>query len=240
MGLVKVIDDCTHYTWVYVLKRKDQVFERFREWKALVEKSTGHALKCLRTDHGGEYTSLEFKTYLAKEGIRHERTVPEQNGTAERMNRTLVESVRSMLADSKLPHRFWAEALSTAVYLQNRSPTKVLQGITPIEAWTGKKPDVSSLRIFGCAAYAHVPKDERQKLDSKVFSWDMGRIQRAIACMIQESSTAEMFSSINELGAEVEKEKSEKEKSEHHEMPEQQERKYVEVEVESGEASGGG
>ena len=212
-----------------------------------MEKSTGHALKCLRTDNGGEYTSLEFKTYLAKEGIRHELTVPktpEQNGTAERMNRTLVESVRSMLADSKLPHRFWAEALSTAVYLRNRSPTKVLQGITPIEAWTGKKPDVSSLRIFGCTAYAHVPKDERQKLDSKARKcFFLGYGTDTKGYRLYDPSRARIIHSrdvlFNELGAEVEKEKSEKEKSEHHEMPEQQERKYMEVEVESGEPSGG-
>ena len=78
--------------------------------------------------------------------MRHELTVPktpEQNGTAERMNRTLVESVRSMLADSKLSHRFWAEALSTAVFLWNRSPTKTLREVTPVEALTGSKPDLS-------------------------------------------------------------------------------------------------
>ena len=82
------IDDTTRYVWVYVLKRKDQVFERFLEWKALVEKSTGRKLKALRTDNGGEYTSTEFETYLKKEGVRHELTVPktpEQNGVAERM-----------------------------------------------------------------------------------------------------------------------------------------------------------
>ena len=72
-----------------------------------------------------------------------------------------------MLADSKLPHRFWAEALSTCVYLRNRSPTKALEGITPYEAWSGVKPDVSLLRVFGCSAYAHVPKVERNKLDYK-------------------------------------------------------------------------
>ena len=72
-----------------------------------------------------------------------------------------------MLADSRLPHKFWAEAISTAVFLRNRSPTKALQGVTPVEAWTGKKPDVSNLHIFGCTAYAHVPKDERRKLESK-------------------------------------------------------------------------
>lgn len=164
------IDDYTHYTWMYVLKRKDQVFEYFCKWKALVERSTGLKVKTLRTDNGGEYTSQKFRTLLSESGIRHELTVPktpEQNGVAERMNRTLVEAVRSMLADSGLPRRFWAEALSTAVYLRNRSPTKSLQHITPVEAWTGEKPDVSHLRVFGCTAYAHVPKDERRKFDPK-------------------------------------------------------------------------
>ena len=164
-----LIDDYTHYTWVYALQRKSQVFEYFVKWKSLIEKSSGVRMKTLRTDNGGEYTSTEFKEYLAKEGIRHDLTVPknpEQNGVAERMNRTLVESVRSMLADSGLSKRFWAEALSTAVFLRNRSPTKCLEGVTPAEAWTGEKPDVSTLRIFGCTAYSHMPKDERQKLDS--------------------------------------------------------------------------
>ena len=114
------IDDKTRYVWMYVLKRKDQVFEQFLEWKALVEKSIGRKLKVLRTDSGGEYTLTEFENYLKSEGVRHELTVPktpEQNSVAKRMNRTLVETVRSMLADAKLPHTFWAEALLTAVYL---------------------------------------------------------------------------------------------------------------------------
>ncbi len=107
---------------------------------------------------------------MKTKGIRHELTVPktpEQNGIAEWMNKTLMETVRSMLADAKLPERFWAEALSTAVYLRNRSPTKSVEGMTPFEAWTGKKPKVDYLRVFGCIAYAHIPKDERKKLDSK-------------------------------------------------------------------------
>ena len=78
-----------------------------------------------------------------------------------------METVRSMLADSRLPHRFWAEALSTAAYLINRSPTKTLDGKTPFQAWYGKKPNVNHLRVFGCSAYVHVPKDKRKKLDPK-------------------------------------------------------------------------
>ena len=124
----------------------------------------------LRTDRGGEYTYTEFEEFLESAGIRHKRTIPktpQQNGVSERMNRTLVKTVRSMLVDAKLPHEFWAEALSTAVYLRNRSPTKAVDGMTPFEAWMKKKPTVSHLRVFGCKAYAHVPKDERGKLDSK-------------------------------------------------------------------------
>ena len=116
-----------------------------------MERSTNQKLKALRTDNGGEYMSTEFQTYLKKEGVRHELTVPktpEQNGVAERMNRTLVEGVRAMLADARLTHHFWAEALSKAVYLRNQSPAMAVKGITPFEAWTGEKPNVGHLRVF--------------------------------------------------------------------------------------------
>ena len=113
---------------------------------------------------------MQFEKYLRSEGIRHERTVPktpQQNGVAERLNRTLMEIVRSMLIDSNLPHEFWAEALATAVYLKNRSPTRAVDGLTPFEALNLVKPVVSHLRVFGCDAYSHISKDERDKLASK-------------------------------------------------------------------------
>ena len=165
------IDDRTRYVWVYPMKHKSEVFDHFLEWKAMVENASGHKLKVLCTDNGGEFTSTKFEEFLKSKGIRHERTIPktpEQNGVAERLNQTLVETVRSMLLDSKLPQKFWAEALSTATYLRNRSPTKVIEGMTPHEAWAKEKPQVKHLRVFGCDAYVHIPKDERQKLDSKM------------------------------------------------------------------------
>lgn len=163
-------DDKTRFTWVYFLKNKSDVYEKFQEWKALVERESGNHLKALRTDNGGEYTSSVFKSYLACQGIRHELTIPktpEQNGVAERLNRTLVESVQSMLSHARLPHKFWAEALSTVVYLKNRSYTSSVPEMTPLQAWSGKKPCVKNLRVFGCTAYFHIPKDERKKLDPK-------------------------------------------------------------------------
>ena len=137
---VTFIDDATRYTWVYILKFKSEVFSTFQNWKTLVENQYEKKIKILRSDNGGEYVSTEFEKYLRKEGIRHEKTVPkttEQNGLSERMNRTLVEAVRSMLSDSKLPKMFWAEALSTATYFRNRSPNVALNNITPYEALNG-------------------------------------------------------------------------------------------------------
>lgn len=165
-----IFADKTHYVWVYFLKCKSEVFNKFLEWKSLVERLSNYKLKILRTDNGGEYTSREFSSFLKAEGIRHELTIskhPEQNGVSERLNRTLVESVRSMLVDAQLPHKFWAEALSTAVFLRNLSFTSTVPGMTPSQAWSGKKPSVNNLKVFGCAAYSHIPKDERGKLTPK-------------------------------------------------------------------------
>ncbi len=72
-----------------------------------------------------------------------------------------------MLLDANLPKSFWAEAVSTAAYLRNRSPTTKLESMTPHQAWFGRKPGITHLRVFGSTAYVHIPKDCRKKLDSK-------------------------------------------------------------------------
>ena len=166
-----LLDDKTHYVWVYPLKTKDQVFERFKEWQAEVETFTGKKVKALKSDNGGEYTSNAFQALLKSCGVRHELLTipktPEQNGVAERLNRTLVETTRALLLDAMLSQRFWAEAISTAAYLSNRRPTTAVEGATPHQAWFGQKPRVDHLKVFGCTGYVHIPKDERGKLDSK-------------------------------------------------------------------------
>ena len=134
----------------------------------MVENGSGRKLKVLRSDNGGEYTGRNFQEYLKSEGVRHELTVPktpQQNGVAERLNRTLVEMIRAMLIESDLDASFWGEALATAVYLRNRSPHKPLRGATPFEALHGKKPNVKHLRTFGCVCYPLIMRDERKKLD---------------------------------------------------------------------------
>ncbi|HEY0433295.1 MAG TPA: reverse transcriptase domain-containing protein [Chitinophagaceae bacterium] len=162
------IDDHTRKTQVYFLKRKSEVIEKFKEFRAIIENQSGTTIKELRSDNGTEYVSKEFEAYLKKSGIRHQLTVPytlEQNGVAERANRTIVEKARTMLTSAGLKKGFWAEAVNTAVYLKNRTLMKILDDITPEEAWTGKKPTVAYFRTFGCRAYAHIPKQKRSKFD---------------------------------------------------------------------------
>ena len=168
---VTFIDDYTRCCAVYFMKRKSEVFDKFKEFEATTTIDAGRAIGTLRTDNGGEYLSSAFQNYLKERGIRHELTVPhspQQNGVSERMNRTLVESARSMIAHAGLSNIFWAEAISTAAYVRNRLPTTTLkERETPYERWYGRKPDVNHFRVFGCMAYAHVPDCERRKLDTK-------------------------------------------------------------------------
>lgn len=164
------IDDASRKVRVYFLKTKDQVFEYFKLFHVTVERETGKKLKCLRSDNGGEYTSKVFDAYCKTYGIRHEKTVPrtpQHNGVAERMNRTIMERVRSMLSMAKLPKPFWGEAVRAACYLINRSPSVPLNFEVPEKSWSGKDPSYSHLRVFGCLAYAHVSKELRQKLDAR-------------------------------------------------------------------------
>eukprot|EP00253_Pinus_taeda_P027661 PITA_27661 len=161
-------DDCTRFSWV--LSKKSQAFQYFKEFKSMIENQTGKKIKILRSDQGGEYRLGEFMNFCKQHGIIQQFTVPhtpQQNGVAERKNRTLVECARSMLQDKGISNVLWAEAINTAVYLKNRSPTKCLGFKTPFEALFGLKPAVGHLRIFGSKAFSHIPKADRKKLDPK-------------------------------------------------------------------------
>ncbi|KAI5314901.1 hypothetical protein L3X38_044077 [Prunus dulcis] len=162
------IDDCTRMCWVYFLRHKSEALCVFKKFKATVELQSGYKLKQSRSDRGGEYTSVEFERFCDNAGIERQLTTsytPQQNGVAERKNRTIVEMAKCLLLEKKIPLDFWAEAVNTSVYILNRCPTKALSKKTPFEAYGGRKPGIKHLKVFGSLCYAHVPKQQRQNLD---------------------------------------------------------------------------
>lgn len=185
---VTFVDDFSRKVFLIPIKRKSDVFDEFVKFKTLVENQCSRKIKILRTDNGTEYCNKNFDVFLEKHGIKHEKTVPytpEQNGVAERMNRSIVERVRCMLIDSSLNKKFWAEAASTAAYLLNRIPCRG-NDETPEERFTNQKPDLSHLKVFGTKAYLHIPKQKRQKLDDKSFECIlMGYSTESKGCTIQ-------------------------------------------------------
>ena len=164
---MSIVDDYSRKVWLFVLKEKSEAFKKFKEWCCLVETEIGSAVKCLRTDNGLEFLSKEFDDFCKGKGIRRHRTVPlnpQQNGVAERVNRTVMERVRCMLATSGMDKRFSGEAAATAVKLMNKCPASSLNGDTPDFKWYGGHGDYSKLKVFGCKAYAHL---RQSKLDAR-------------------------------------------------------------------------
>ena len=104
-----MIDDYSRKGWIYILKSKDEAFQKFKDWKKSVEVQTGRKVRKLKTDNGWEFVKIEFEKYCQQKGIQRHKTVsytPQQNGLAERMNKTLLERVRCMLLSAKLPKSF--------------------------------------------------------------------------------------------------------------------------------------
>ncbi|RVW32748.1 Retrovirus-related Pol polyprotein from transposon TNT 1-94 [Vitis vinifera] len=155
--------------------------DAFKVFKAEVEKQYGKQIKIVRSDRGGEYYGryLEdgqspgpFAKFLQEHGIVAQYTMPgspDQNGVAERRNRTLLDMVRSMLSSSKLPKFLWTEALKTAVYILNRVPTKAVPK-TPFELLKGWKPSLRHMRVWGCSSEVRIYNPQEKKLDPRTIS----------------------------------------------------------------------
>ena len=121
------MDDFSRKIFVYFLQTKDEVPAVTEKFINSVQNQSGYKIKILRTNNGREYVNSNHKNILDRNGTKHETSVaynPQQNGRAERINRALMDKARCMLAYSKLDVKFWAEAISTAAYLVNRSPKK--------------------------------------------------------------------------------------------------------------------
>ncbi|KAI3468855.1 hypothetical protein Pfo_025518, partial [Paulownia fortunei] len=160
-------DDYSRYGYVYLMVRKSEALEKFKEFRNEAEKQLGKNIKTLRSDRGGEYLSNDFRTYLLENGIVSQLSAPgtpQQNGVSERRNRTLLDMARCMLGFSTLSTSFWGYAIQTAVYLLNMVPSKSVPK-TPLELWNGRKPNLRHIRVWGCPA--HVLKGKMEKMESR-------------------------------------------------------------------------
>ena len=132
---VVFLDDRTRMSWIYFLKHKSEVFDVFVNFYNMIPTQFHTSLKILRSDNGGEYVSHKMKDFILEHGMLHQTTcpdTPQQNGVAERKNRTLLEIARALMFESHVPVSYWPEAISTANYLTNRLPTKSLHFQTPL------------------------------------------------------------------------------------------------------------
>lgn len=172
--MLTFIDDFSRYVWVYFLKQKSEVLDKFKEFRKKVEGELGRKIRCLRTDNGKEYMSDEFSNYLREHKIRRQLTcagTPQQNGIAERKNRHLAEICRSMLHAKNVPSRFWAEYMKMAAHVINRLPQAKLGFLSPFQKLWNTKPTVSHFRVFGCVCYVFVPDHLRSKFDKKAIRY---------------------------------------------------------------------
>ena len=164
-------NDYLRYGYIYLMRHKSESFDKFKEFKAEAEKQLGRFLKKLQSDRGGEYLSGEFKQYLMDNGmISHLTTLgtPQQNGVAERKNRTLLDMVRFMLNYSILLISFWGYALQITMYLLNVVPSKSAPK-APRELWIRCKPSLNHIQKWGCLAYVLKHKTDKLEARSKVY-----------------------------------------------------------------------
>lgn len=164
-----IVDDMSGYTHIYLLRKKDAALEAFKRFKASAENQTDRKIKHLRDDKGGEFISKEFEKLCENAGIIREHThraTPEQNGVVERINRRISEGATALLTESNLPPSFWGLAVLAYVHVMNRCPSRSRGDKTPYELFHKKKPSVKKFRVFGCAAYIHVQKEQRRALES--------------------------------------------------------------------------
>ena len=170
-GLV-IVDDYSRFTWVFFLHDKSETQGVLKKFLKRAQNEFSLRIKKIRSDNGSEFKNTQVEEFLDEEGIKHEFSAPyspQQNGVAERKNRTLIEMARSMLDEYKTSDRFWAEAVNTACHATNRLYLHRLLKKTPYELLTGNKPNVSYFRVFGSKCYILNKKPKSSKFAPKVY-----------------------------------------------------------------------
>ena len=163
------INHYTRYVWVFPVIKRDVAIRALEILKTSAENQCGHKLLVLQTDNAAEFIKKKWTKLCQDNGIEHITTqpyAPSMNSYVERVIRTIVEHASTMLWTAGIDENCWALACKASAYLLNRSPHSSLE-VTPYEIWHGKKRHVGHIRMWGCRAYAAIPKEKGTKFESK-------------------------------------------------------------------------
>src|SRR3954469_4979838 len=219
-----IVDDYSRYTWVYFFKRKSETQQTVIEFANGVQRQHNSKILAIRSDNGTEFKNYTLDEFLGDEGIKHQYSAaytPQQNGVAERKNRTLIDAARTMMAEFKSPYNFWAEAINTACHATNRLYLRKILNKTPYEILTGKKPNVKYFRVFGCKCFILKKGVRLSKFESKAIEGifvgyasnsHAFRVYNKSSGLVEESSNVEFDehngsqvgqSDLNDVGDEI-------------------------------------
>jgi hypothetical protein len=162
-----VVDDKSHFTWLYFLKLKSEVSTYVKSFVSMIKTQYNITVKCIRSDNGPEFFLKEF---YSEHGIIHQCScvsTPQQNGIVERKHQHILGTAKALLFQSKLPNIFWAHAVGHAIHIINKLPTPFLSNKSPHQVLHNCLPDIEFLRVFGSLCYAHTLQHNRRKLDSR-------------------------------------------------------------------------
>ncbi|KAM2656151.1 hypothetical protein EV1_011694 [Malus domestica] len=167
---VTFVDECTRFTWIFPLINKSEVFSIFAQFYQFLKTQFSAPIKVFQSDGGGEYSSHQFKHFLLAKGIVHNKScpyTPEQNGLVERKHRHILETAITLLQNASMPSKYWFHACAASVYLINRMPCQTLHMSSPYKCLFGRPPQISHLKIFGCACYPLFKPYNTTKLQPK-------------------------------------------------------------------------
>jgi hypothetical protein len=168
-GLV-IVDDYSRYTWVFLLKSKDETHKFFTKFAKQAEHIFEEVIKTIRTNNGSEFKNYAMEDFMGKKGIKHKFSAPytpQQNGVVERKNRTIIEMARTMLDEFKSLHNFWGEAIATAVHVSNHLFLRPVYNKMPYELLTRNKPNISYFHVFGCKCFIMNKKERLGKFETR-------------------------------------------------------------------------
>lgn len=165
-----VVDDCTRFTWVFLMQQKSDYLVTLQMFYKYVEKHFNMPILHLRTDNAPEFGDAKCKSFYAANGTLHQTSCvgrSQQNARVERRHRTILEAARCLRFQANLPLSFWGDCIMTAVYLLNRLPTPILGNKTPFELLFNSVPDYDRMRTFGCLVFASNPENTIDKFKPK-------------------------------------------------------------------------